>query len=159
MSSSVNDIFGQARQGSVAAIIQILNERLEEDEIRTRAVFEDGILQLLCEAPSPEQLEQSHVIQRVQRILETINPRRISKVNINSRIVCEQQLLWLEEINRDPDKHLLWSEFITLQKPFFLKRHDKKHHVRTPKQLDTSAPVCVRKSLSWKPSGPALRTQ
>ena len=114
---SVNDILGQARQGSVAAIIQILNERLAESQIRTRAILADGVLQLLCEAPTPEQLEQSTVVPRVQGILEELAPKSIRKVNINSRIVREQQLLWFEEITRDPENQLLWSELITLKQP------------------------------------------
>lgn len=114
---SVNDILGQARQGSVAAIIQILNERLAESQIRTRAILADGVLQLLCEAPTPEQLEQSTVVPRVQGILEELAPKHIRKVNINSRIVREQQLLWFEEITRDPENQLLWSELIKLKQP------------------------------------------
>ncbi|MEM9164656.1 MAG: hypothetical protein AAGC54_16520 [Cyanobacteria bacterium P01_F01_bin.4] len=122
MTDPANDIFGQAREGSVAAIIQILNERLTDAGIRTRAVFADGILQLLCEAPTPEQLDQPSVVEKIRKLLETISPRRIYKVNINSRIVREQQLLWLEEINRDPERHLLWSEMITLKQPHFIKQ-------------------------------------
>lgn len=115
--STVNDIIGQARQGSVAAIIQVLNERFADNGIRTRAILADGILQLLCEAPTAEQLPQSEIVSRVQNILESLSPRHIRKVNINSRIVREQQLLWLEEITRDPDGQLLWSELITLKQP------------------------------------------
>jgi len=115
--STVNDILGQARQGSVAAIIQILNERLADDNIRTRAILADGVLQLLCEAPTPEQLDKARVVERVQTILEELAPRHIRKVNINSRIVREQQLLWFEEITRDPESQLLWSEMIKLKQP------------------------------------------
>lgn len=115
--SAVNDILGQARQGSVAAIIQILNERLADSQIRTRAILADGVLQLLCEAPQAEQLEQEKVVERVQTILEELSPRGIRKVNINSRIVREQQLLWFEEITRDPENQLLWSELIKLKQP------------------------------------------
>ena len=115
--SSVNDVLGQARQGSVAAIIQILNEQLADSQIRTRAILADGILQLLCEAPTVEQLEQNQVVSRVQTILEDISPKNIRRVNINSRIVREQQLLWFEEITRDPENQLLWSELIKLQQP------------------------------------------
>ncbi len=115
--TSVNDILGQARQGSVAAVIQILNERLADLSIRTRAILANGVLQLLCEAPTPHQLEQSLVVEQVRTILEELAPRHIRKVNINSRIVREQQLLWYEEISRDPDNQLLWSEMITLKQP------------------------------------------
>lgn len=113
--STVNDIIGQARQGSVAAIIQVLNERLADSSIRTRAILTDGVLQLLCEAPTPEQLPQGEVVNRVRNTLESLAPKHIRKVNINSRIVREQQLLWLEEITRDPEEQLLWSELITLK--------------------------------------------
>ncbi|NEQ44281.1 MAG: hypothetical protein F6K00_12280 [Leptolyngbya sp. SIOISBB] len=115
--ATVNDILGQARQGSVAAIIQILNERLADAQIRTRAILADGVLQLLCEAPQPEQLEQTTVVERVRTILEDLSPRGIRKVNVNSRIVREQQLLWFEEITRDPENQLLWSELIKLKQP------------------------------------------
>lgn len=120
--STVNDIVGQARQGSVAAIIQVLNERFADDGIRTRAILADGILQLLCEAPTAEQLPQSELVSRVQSVLEGLAPRHIRKVNINSRIVREQQLLWLEEITRDAENQLIWSELITLKQPNPLTR-------------------------------------
>ena len=124
------ETFGQARQGSVAAIIQVLNEQLSTLGIRTRAVVADGMLQLLCEAASPEQLTKDTVVERVRTELETISPQRIKKVKINSRIVREDQLLWLEEINRDPENALLWSEVITLKRPFFCQTVDS----RSPSQ-------------------------
>lgn len=122
MIHSANETLGQARQGSVAAIIQVLNEHLADAGIRTRAIVVDGWLQLLCEAATPEQLNQQIVVERVRQALETISSHRIKKVKINSRIVKEQQLLWLEEINRDPENSLLWAEVITLKHPFFVKR-------------------------------------
>jgi hypothetical protein len=122
MVDRINDIAWQAHQGSVAAIIQLLNEKLAQSGVRTRAIFADGILQLLCEAARVEQLEQSGLVERIQQILETIAPRNIRRVNINSRIVREQQLLWLTEIYRDSDNQLLWSEEITLVQPNILKQ-------------------------------------
>ncbi|WP_421655673.1 hypothetical protein [Leptothermofonsia sp. ETS-13] len=122
MSDEANNILKQASQGSVAAIIQVLNEKLADSGVRTRAVFADGVLQLLCEAATLEQLEQSVLVERVRQILEAIAPRNIRRVNINSRIVREQQLLWLEEISRDPQNQLLWSEEITLRKPNFFQQ-------------------------------------
>ncbi|NEP42216.1 MAG: hypothetical protein F6K35_24555, partial [Okeania sp. SIO2H7] len=121
MVQPVDDIFVQASLGSVAAIIQVLNERLADCGVRTRAVFVDGLLNLLCEAPTPEQLEQSALVDRVRQILQEISPRNINRVRINSRIVREQQLLWLEEVNRDRKNQLLWSEDITLTKPNFFQ--------------------------------------
>jgi hypothetical protein len=122
MSDEANNILKQASQGSVAAIIQILNEKLADSGVRTRAVFADGVLQLLCEAATAAQLESSILVERVRQILEAIAPRNIHRVNINSRIVREQQLLWLEEISRDPHNQLLWSKEITLRKPNFLQQ-------------------------------------
>ena len=120
MINQINDIASQASQGSIAAIIQILNEKLANSGVRTRAVFDSGVLQLLCEAHTTEKLEKSTLVQKIRQILESIAPRNVHRVNINSRLVREQQLLWLEEINRDPENQLLWSEEITLKKPNFL---------------------------------------
>lgn len=102
MPSTIDDIDLQARQGSVAAIIQLLNEHFASAGIRTRAVQDNGVLQLLVEAPTVEQLPQSAVVEDVRQVLESISPKGITKVNINSRIVQEQQLLWLDEIKRTP---------------------------------------------------------
>lgn len=117
----VNDIYRQAHQGSVAAIIQILNDKLSTSGVRTRAIFANGVLQLLCEAATPDQLDRATLIDRIRKILESISPRNIRRVNINSRIVREQQLLWFEEINRDPDGQLLWAQEIALKRPNFVK--------------------------------------
>ena len=113
----MNDLAKQARQGSIAAIIQILNEQLADMGVRTRAVFAEGVLQILCEAATVEQLEQPQLVVRVQQILEEIAPFGLKRVKVNSRLVREQQMLWLEEISRDPENQLLWSEEIKLRKP------------------------------------------
>lgn len=122
MTNEVNNIVKQAKNGSVAAIIQVLNEKLADSGVRTRAIFADGVLQLLCEAPTLDQLDQPILVERIRSILEGIAPRNIRRININSRIVREQQLLWLDEINRDREKQVLWSEEITLKKPGFWKQ-------------------------------------
>lgn len=138
MVDPIDDIARQARQGSVAAVIQILNEKLADSGIRTRAIFEQGVLQLLCEAPKPEQLDRPQIVPQVQQILESLQPRNIRRVNINSRIVREQQLLWLDEIHRT-EGHLLWSEEIALTQPNFFQRlvQDRKDDQNAPK---SSAP-------------------
>lgn len=152
MTNPANETFGQARQGSVAAIIQVLNERLADIGIRTRAVVAEGVLQLLCEAATPEQLEKTLVIDRVRHELETISPQRIKKVKINSRIVKEEQLLWLEEINRDPENALLWAEVITLKRPFFIQRwlRDRNLKPAGPIFKDISEPDPSESTLSTK---------
>lgn len=121
MVDPMDDIARQARTGSVVAIIQILNEKLANSGVRTRAMSADGTLQVLCEAPSVEQLEQSSLVDRVRQILERISPRNVRRVNIHGRIVREQQVLWLEEIQRNPED-LLWSEEITLDRGHPIQR-------------------------------------
>lgn len=155
MINPANETFGQARQGSVAAIIQVLNERLADIGIRTRAVVSEGMLQLLCEAETAEQLEKTAVVNRVRTELETISPQRIKKVKINSRIVKEEQLLWLEEINRDPENALLWAEVITLKRPFFIQRWLRDRHLKPagPIFKDITEPEPKRTSFSTKAIG------
>lgn len=146
MVNPIDNIAQQAHQGSVAAIIQVLNEQLADSGVRIRAVFEDGMLQLLCEASQAEQLEQSTLVQRIREILEAISPRHIRRVNINSRLVREQQLLWLEEIRRDPANQLLWSQKIAIAQPNLLRkmvarwksRQSQRHQIVLPKTLTDS---------------------
>lgn len=150
MINPANETFGQARQGSVAAIIQVLNEQLANNGIRTRAVVADGMLQILCEAAEAKQLDKSTVVDRVRSVLETISPNRIRKVKINSRIVKEEQLLWLEEINRDPENALLWSEIITLKQPLFFQRWIRDRHLRADEPLIKDITEPTSTSLSTK---------
>jgi hypothetical protein len=130
MANQIDDIARQAREGSVASIIQILNDKLAHVGVRARAVFASGILQLLCEAATPQLLEQSSLVDRIREILENLSPRNIRRVNINTRLVREHQLLWLEEISRDPENQLLWSQEIKLRKPNLFKRLAAAHHER-----------------------------
>lgn len=112
----------QARSGSVAAIIQLLNDKLADTGVRTRAVREKDLLQLLCEAEKADNLEKSTLVPIIQEILASISPHNIRRAKINSRIIQEQQLLWVEEINRDPENKLLWVEEIKLPKRRFWDR-------------------------------------
>lgn len=122
MVDPTDQIARQARSGSVAAIIQLMNEKLASSGVRTRAIRENGVLQMLCEAESAEQLERSTLVPQIREILQNIGPRNIRRVRINCRIVREQQLLWLEEISRDPENQLLWVEEIVLAKRNPLQR-------------------------------------
>jgi hypothetical protein len=118
VANSANDSLRQAYQGSVSAIIQILNDRLAGTGIRTRAIFEGRILQLLCEATKPEQLEQDTIVPQIKSTLEDISPRNIRRVNISARIIQEQQLLWLDEIKKGGgDNPVLWSQELVLSRP------------------------------------------
>ena len=158
MVDPMDDIVRQARQGSVSAIIQVLNEKLAGSGIRTRAMFAQGVLQLLCEGAKPDQLEQPVIVPQVRQILESLQPRHIRKANINCRVVREQQLLWLEEISRDPDNQLLWSEEITLRQPGFFQRltqdaKDRRQEAaRTDLSRSGSAPkrLAREKKVFWR---------
>ncbi|WP_414543535.1 hypothetical protein [Nostoc sp. CCY0012] len=153
MVDRINDIAWQAHQGSVAAIIQLLNEKLANSGVRTRAIFADGVLQLLCEAAKEEELEQSTLVAQIQQILASITPRNIRRVNINSRIVREQQLLWLTEIYRDCENQLLWSQEITLAQPHIFqqlitdfKEAQKEVKTNLPKTQFSRSSVLIKKS-------------
>jgi hypothetical protein len=155
MVDPMDDIVRQARQGSVSAIIQVLNEKLAGSGIRTRAMFSQGVLQLLCEGAKPDQLEQPVIVPQVRQILESLQPRHIRKANINCRVVREQQLLWLEEISRDPDNQLLWSEEITLRQPTLMQRltQDAKDRRQGAARVEMpkSAPKLAReKKVFWR---------
>ncbi len=145
----INDIFWQAQQGSIAAIIQLLNQRLIDSGVRTRAVFNDGILQLLCETNAKHQIEQSTLVNQIREILESIAPRNIYRVNVNCRIVREQQLLWLDEISRDPENQLLWSEEIALEKPSIFQQFIKDFQERKIETAKISLPK--KPTLRQKP--------
>jgi hypothetical protein len=79
-------------------------------------------LQLLCEISAENRIEQSALVNQIREILESIAPRNIYRVKVNCRIVREHQLLWLDEINRNPENQLLWSEEIVLEKPSIFKQ-------------------------------------
>jgi len=151
----MDEITRQARQGSMAALIQLLNEQLADAGVRTRAMFSEGILQLLCEAATVEQLEQTQLVCRVQEILEQISPNNFRRVNINARIAREQQLLWLEEINRDPESQLLWSEEISIKSPSFVQQlkqqiQERKPPSRTKQQLPRARSASSSPTQSYR---------
>lgn len=153
MADRIQEIAQQARQGSMAALIQYLNERLSPVGVRTRAVFAEGVLQLLCEAATVEQLEQAQLVERIKTILEELSPRNLRRVNLHARLAREQQLLWLEEISRDPENQLLWSEEISIIPPSFLKqlRQQMQAEEKTPvKKKEIAADLARSHALSKK---------
>lgn len=121
-SASTDEVFGQARSGSITAIIQILNARLVGTGVRTRAILEGGWLELLCEAEAQSSLAKSKLLPKVQTILEEISPRNIANVRLYSRINQEQQLLWLDEVRQNRRGQVLWTEELKLTKPPFFKQ-------------------------------------
>ncbi|MGA9380459.1 MAG: hypothetical protein WBV73_16975 [Phormidium sp.] len=149
------NIAKQARSGSVAAIIQLLNDKLADTGVRTRAVRENDLLQLLCEAEKAEQLEKSTLVPQIQEILAIISPRNIRRAKINSRIIQEQQLLWVEEINRDPENQLLWVEEIKLPKHHFWdhlaeKLSEQKFSLGKQPTLKASLTPVERSRQQWR---------
>lgn len=117
MTNPAAEIFREAQNGGIAAIIQVLNHKLADSGVRTRAVIEEaGVLQVLCEASSAAELEQQPLVEKIQRILTDLTPRNIKRVHLHSRLVQEQQILWLEEIKRSPEQ-LLWQQEILVQQP------------------------------------------
>lgn len=142
-----DNIVQQARQGSIAAIVQVLNDNLTDIGVRTRAVFAEGWLQLLCESPQADRLDPAQVVDRIRTLLEEISPRNIRRVNLYCRQAREDQLLWLDEIRRDPETQLLWSERLTLRRPNPIKRAiaglkagSAPRPVSLPKKLPVSHP-------------------
>jgi hypothetical protein len=124
----MDETIQQARQGSITALIQLMNERLEDVGIRTRAMVAEGILQILCEAASVEPLEKTQLLKRLKALLEELALPSFRRIRVNARIAREQQLLWLDEINRDPANQLLWSEEIKLTPPNLLQRFGRYYH-------------------------------
>ncbi len=120
-SSPVNDSFKQARQGSISAIIQVLNDQLSVRGVRTRAMVDNNVLELLCEGTTAADLDRDFLVKTIQAKLEEISARNLRRVNIHARIIQEQQLLWLEEIKNDTEGKVLWSEAITLARPNLIK--------------------------------------
>lgn len=137
-----NDIFAQARAGSITAMIQILNERLADAGVRTRAMMADGLLHVLCEATTAEQLDEGELVPRIQRILEGVSPRNIRRAKLYSRLTREQEVLWLDAITQDPDGHLLWSQVISLAQPSLFKRwvEDRQRERSRTKAAEWEAP-------------------
>ncbi|MGA1409227.1 MAG: hypothetical protein ACO37W_05750 [Prochlorotrichaceae cyanobacterium] len=114
------NIIAQAKAGSIAAIIQLLNESLAHLRVRTRAVLEKRSLLLLCEADNEEALEPKVIIPHVRQVLEAIAPNKIRRIHFFSRLTREQQLLWTTEIAHSTE--VLWSEEITLKRPSLLQQ-------------------------------------
>lgn len=119
MVDGIDNLTRQAHQGNVVAIVKLLNEHLSEKEVRVRGIFVNGILQLLCEATDIAALEQLSLLENIQNLLEKLTPYHIHQVNVYSRIRQEGQLLWLEEITRDLDNTVLWSQSFSLTPPTF----------------------------------------
>lgn len=145
----MNNIAKPTVQGSTRAIIHTLNEQMADLGVRSRAIFSNGILQVLCEAAEADHLEKSTIVPRVREILESISPRNIRRVRINSRLLHGQQLLWLETIREDPENHLLWSEDIILRKPNIFKQRRINNHSQ-PLSVNTNSASQLREQNQFQ---------
>ncbi|MDY7024536.1 MAG: hypothetical protein SWJ54_24840, partial [Cyanobacteriota bacterium] len=69
MSTLTDNITKKAHQGNIVAIAQVLNSKLAHTGVQIRAVLVDGVLQVLCEATQPKQLDQFTLVPTIQSIL------------------------------------------------------------------------------------------
>ena len=116
--------------------------------VRTRAIFEGGCLQLLCESVDRDALTRETLLDRVRALLEDIDPAKIRRARVNARLAREQQLLWLDDIRRQP-KQLLWSESLRLRPSGGLRRWWKsiaRRDRRTKPIVARSTPLSSRSS-------------
>lgn len=111
----MEDLSHRAHQ-RLTTITQILNEQLQETGVTTKvAAPAKGILQILCEAGHPENLDKAFIIRCIQRSLNEIAPRYIHDVYIKSRLTNDTQCLWVANLTQEARCKLLWSEKIQIQ--------------------------------------------
>jgi hypothetical protein len=89
-------------------------------------VLNQSILHVLCEGQQLDQVEQAQVVLRVKETLEVIAPTNFKKAHIYGRLAKEEQVLWFEAIQSNPDREVLWSERVKLKQPNLLKRWQNK---------------------------------
>lgn len=112
----MEDLSHRAQQGSLTAMTQILNDELREIGVTIKiAVTEKGVLQILCEAGHPENLDKPIILRYLQRSLQDIAPRAIRDVYIRSRLTNDTQCLWVANLTPEARRKLLWSEKIQIQ--------------------------------------------
>ncbi|NJO71614.1 MAG: hypothetical protein HC825_07845 [Oscillatoriales cyanobacterium RM1_1_9] len=117
----------QARQGKAGAILQVLNRllaelKLADLEVKARAVLREGVLYVLCEAPTARSLDQSTIVSTVCRGLTILQPDHVATARIYGRVEQAEQLLWLDQLDSDLHPPLLWQEEIPLQQPNLFQR-------------------------------------
>lgn len=92
-----DDITWQARQGKVAAILQILRQEFTEMGLQVRAVLQNGVLHLLCEIDAKEPPEREVLLPRIQSIFTSLTPDLIRQIRIYGRAAQDQPLVWFGE--------------------------------------------------------------
>lgn len=112
-----------AQQGSVKAIMQILNRQLRDAGVNTRvALGVNGTLEILCEAGHPENLDKQVIVRRIQQSLDYLAPQPFEQVHIQSCLTNDVQSLWVASLSCDDRRKLLWSEHIQIRRIPWLQR-------------------------------------
>ncbi|MGB2924202.1 MAG: hypothetical protein WBB82_02775 [Limnothrix sp.] len=122
----MENITQRAQQGSIKAIMQILNQQLRDVGVSTRVVLGvNGILEILCEAGHPENLDKGKIVDCIQRNLDHLSPRTFQKVHIQSCLTNNTQSLWVATLSQKERRKLLWSEHISIHHQTFFQRVSK----------------------------------
>ncbi|AFY38052.1 hypothetical protein Lepto7376_1718 [[Leptolyngbya] sp. PCC 7376] len=125
-----------AHQGNVKAIMEILNKQLQEAGVNTRvALGANGILEILCEAGHPENLDKKIIVRRIQHSLDQLSPRPFRQVHIQSCLTNDVQSLWVSTLSCDARRKLLWSENIQIQHRPWLNRLLRRWGIKPPKRF------------------------
>lgn len=129
-----NNLIQLAHQGSVKAIMEVLNKQLQDTGVSTRvALGANGVLEILCEAGHPENLDKRVIVSRIQRSLDQLSPRPFRQVHIQSCLTNDVQSLWVSTLSFDARRKLLWSEKIQIRHLSWLKRTLRAWGIKLPK--------------------------
>jgi len=117
MASNMDNITQLAQQGSIKAIMQILNKQLRDAGVNTKIASGDhGVLEILCEAGHPENLDKHRIVNCIQQSLDQIAPRTFQKVHIQSHLTNDTQSLWVSTLSQGERRKLIWSEDIRINR-------------------------------------------
>ena len=125
-----------AHQGNVKAIMEILNKQLEEAGVNTRvALGANGILEILCEAGHPENLDKAMIVRRIKHSLDQLSPRPFQQVHIRSCLTNDVQSLWVSTLSCEARQKLLWSERIQIHHRPWFQQLLRRWGIKPPKRF------------------------
>ncbi|NJN73032.1 MAG: hypothetical protein HC799_09620 [Limnothrix sp. RL_2_0] len=131
----MDNIIQLAQQGSIKAIMQILNKQLRDAGVNTKIASGDhGVLEILCEAGHPENLDKHRIVDCIQRSLDQIAPRTFQKVHIQSRLTNDTQALWVSTLSQGERRKLIWSEDILINHISWVQKLLKDLGIKSPAQ-------------------------
>lgn len=114
--------------------MEVLNEQLQDTGVSTRvALGANGILEILCEAGHPENLDKRVIVSRIQRSLDQLSPRPFRQVHIQSCLTNDVQSLWVSTLSFEARRKLLWSEKIQIRHLSWVKRMLRSWEIKLPK--------------------------